>query len=200
MEAIKPEPAINRITRFSGPSLWSLFLSAGFFTHVWTFVLILWDFSWVSERNNAWDAIGVGAYGLAAAFIETIFIFIILFLVGLFLPKKWSEQRRLALLSAAVWYVGFSAVINQLYFLLGKPFPSMVIQILTTSAHPLRWIYGAVIARTFFTVLLLFILILKSEKVCDWFQTAIDRVATLMTFYLVIDFISLVVVMVRNFL
>jgi len=198
MEPKTPEPSRYRIIRFSAPGLWKLFTSAGLITHVWAFVLILQDYSWLVERSNAWGAVGVGAYGLVTALVESILVFFVLILIGFVLPKAWSEAKRLAVLAVTVWVVSLFAIANQLYFLLGKPFPMSVLQILAASEHPLWFLYGSAIGFAFSVILTLYIAILKSNKVVEWVSAAADRVSTLMALYLFIDFISLVIVIIRN--
>jgi len=44
-----------------------LFLISAFPLHVWTLLLAFRDFSWLTERTNLWDAIGVLSYGLIYA-------------------------------------------------------------------------------------------------------------------------------------
>ena len=199
METKISEPVWNRILRFSPGNLWKLFSNAGIFTHIWTFILFLRDFSWVNERNNTWDAIGVGAYGLVTALLESFFVFTILIMIGFLLPRGWSERKRLAILSTMVWVVSSFAIANQLYFLLGNPFPKYIIQLLAASGHPLRFLYLGAVFVVILMLLPLFVAFLKSNRALELFAAAADRVATLMAFYLVIDFISLVIVVIRNF-
>jgi hypothetical protein len=188
----------NRLLGFQGRDLWKLFSNAGVLTHIWTFILFLRDFSWLNERTNVWDAVAVGAYGLVTAFIESIFVFLILVLIGFILPRGWQGQKRLAILSATGWIVGLFAVAGQLYFLLGNPFPEYLINILAASGHPLRFLYLAVIFATLLVIIPVYTAILKSDGVLGWFTGVADRVATLMAFYLFFDFFSLVIVVIRN--
>jgi hypothetical protein len=188
----------SRIFRFSGSALWKLFLNAGIFTHVWTFILFLRDFQWVVERNDTWDAIGVGAYGLVVALFESTLLFFLLVLLGLILPNKWSETKRLVFLCILVWAVGLSAVSNQMYFLLGKPFPEPLIHLLVASDHPLRIIYAGIGMVSFSALMVPIFWIVKSDKIAQRIAVSADRSATLMSIYLVIDLISLVIVIIRN--
>src|SRR3972149_6026554 len=54
--------------QYSKKGLWTLFLMCAFPLHVWAFILSFMDFSWVAERTNTWDALGVISYGFSLSF------------------------------------------------------------------------------------------------------------------------------------
>jgi hypothetical protein len=199
MEEKTLTPHWQRFLRFPARDLWILFSSAGVFTHIWTFILFLRDYSWLSERTNTWDVVAVGAYGLVTAFVETIFIFSILILIGFILPRRWTGQTRLAVLVATIWVLGLFAVANQIYFLLGKPFPRQITNILAASGHPLRFLYLIAFIAALLFFVPVYTAIIKSDRVKGWFTAVAERVATLMAFYLFFDFIGFVIVVIRNF-
>ena len=184
--------------RYSRSGLWLLFLSTAFPIHLWTIILVLRDFSWVAERTNAWDAVGVAAYGMIFAFIETIFVFAIIVLVGFFLPKQWEENKRIAFLSMIVFLVALWAIIGQLYFMLNIDLPSGLMMFLVRSGHPLRWIYAGLFVLVSLTVIVPVYFFIRSEKMYRSIFNFIDRLAVLSAMYLVFDGISLVVILVRN--
>ncbi len=167
-------------------------------THVWTIILVLQDYGWVVERNNSWDAIGVGAYGLLIAFVEGIFAFGMLLLLGLLLPKVWNEDQRLTLLSTLVILVGIWGIINQLYFLSGGALPASVSQFLIYTSRPLRVIYATLFLLVATSIILPAYFILTSGKVVKICLNIIERLSLLMTLYFVLDIGSLVIVLVRN--
>ena len=184
--------------RYSRSGLWLLFLSTALPIHLWTIILVLRDFSWVAERTNAWDAVGVAAYGMIFAFIETIFVFAIIVLVGFFLPKQWEENKRIAFLSMIVFLVALWAIIGQLYFMLNIDLPSGLMMFLVRSGHPLRWIYAGLFVLVSLTVIVPVYFFIRSEKMYRSIFNFIDRLAVLSAIYLVFDGISLVVTLVRN--
>ncbi|MBC8509698.1 MAG: hypothetical protein H8D34_33035 [Chloroflexi bacterium] len=186
------------IFRFSKNGLWTIFLMAAFPTHVWTILLILQDFAWVAERNNNWDAIGVGAYGLLAAFVESVFVFIITILLGSLLPRQWRENKRLTVLSILIFVVGIWAILNQLYFLIGLNIPRFIFQFLINSAHPLQIIYILCLVLVIPSVLLPVYFVSRSEKALQVFQDIIERLSLLTMLYLIADFGGLVIVLIRN--
>src|SRR5512138_438344 len=85
--------------RYTRQGLWSLFLTCVFPLHAWALVLAFRDVDWVTQRTNAWDAVGVVAYGLMFTLLETLAVFIIMVLLGYIAPPRWESDRRVALLS-----------------------------------------------------------------------------------------------------
>jgi hypothetical protein len=156
------------------------------------------DFSWVSERTNTWDAIGVGSYGLMIAFIESLFVFTIAFGLSLLLPQKWSEDKRISIIGAAVLLIAFWAIIGQLYFLMEIHFPSRIIQFTARNSHPLWVIYSAVLVAIGSTIALAGYMLIKSENVQENTLALFERLSTLSALYIFLDFCGLLVVVIRN--
>ena len=188
----------KKVFYFSKEELWTLFLISAFPIHVWTIILVLRDFSWVSERTDSWDAVGVGAYGLLIAFAESLLVFIIAILISALIRDPWKEGRKIVLLFTLVMVVSIWAMINQLYFLSGLSIPESVFRFLTRQAHPLRVIYILVLGVVAPTVLLPIYFVIKSDKFVNGLQGVIDRISLLMMFYLVLDVGGLIIVIIRN--
>ena len=127
--------AISESRRHSRQGLWTLFLVCAFPFHLWTIILAFRDFSWVAERTNAWDAIGVAAYGMLFALFEGLVVFLVAVLLGFLVPRIWNEKR-IALLSVLVLITALWAMMGQLYFLWNIPFPEGLIRFLAGSDHP----------------------------------------------------------------
>src|SRR5512146_2668540 len=79
--------------RYSRPGLWSLFVMCAFPQHAWAFVLALRDVSWVADRTNAWDAVGVVSYGLLFALLESLLLFGVMVLLGYLVSGSWDVDR-----------------------------------------------------------------------------------------------------------
>lgn len=188
----------TKIFGFTKQGFWTLFLMAAFPTHVWTILLILQDFSWVSSRTNEWDAVGVGAYGLIVAFVESVFVFAIALLLSFLISRTWNADKRITSLSVLIFGVAMWAILNQLYFLLDFSIPDILFQILINDAHPLRILYGLCSVLIIVTVFPPFYLVLKSEKVFAFFQIIIERLSLLTTIYLILDIGALIIVVIRN--
>jgi len=186
------------MNRYTKQGLWSLFLICVFPLHIWTLILAFRDFSWVAERTNAWDAVGVISYGLLVAFIESIVIFLIAILLGLLISKKWEEDRRNILLGSLVLITSLWSMASYLYFMLGVSIPGTTIVFLASLEHPLRIMYGISLIVVGLTVLIPSYFILHSDKFLRSVREFFERISLLSTFYLFFDFVGLIIVVVRN--
>ena len=190
--------ATSESRRYSRQGLWSLFLMCAFPLHVWTIILAFRDFSWVTERTNAWDAIGVISYGMVFALIESLAVFLVAVLLGFMVSRKFDEGRRIALLSVLVLITALWAMASQLYFLWGISLPEQMMRFLAQSGHPVRVLYAASLALVLPTVLIAAFLVLKSNKVFNFVRELTERLSLLTMFYLVLDVGGLVIVLIRN--
>lgn len=184
--------------RYSARGLWSLFLICAFPLHLWTLIMVFRDLSWVAERTNAWDAVGLAAYGMIFALAETIFVFVIVAFLGFFTPGSWTQERRIGFLSLLVLILSLWAMFSQLYFLWNLSLPHAVLQFLRTSGHPFRFIYAGTFVIVFLTVLLPVYFFIKSNKGITIMQDLVERFASVATFYLVFDLLGLLIVVFRN--
>jgi hypothetical protein len=183
---------------FSRRALWSLFLICAFPLHVWTFILAFRDFSWVVERTNVWDAIGVLAYALVFAFVESILVFLAAVLLGFLLPRRWEEGRRLALLSVLVLITALWGMLGQLYFLWNLSVPEEIIIFYARSDHPYRLLVGTILILVSPTVLIPTYLVVRSEGSTRFILGITDRLSLLASLYLLLDAAGLVIVLLRN--
>jgi hypothetical protein len=190
--------AFSETKRYSRQGLWSLFLVCAFSLHAWTIVLAFRDFSWVAERSNAWDAVGVAAYGMIFAFVESLIVFLAVVLLGFLVPRQWEEGRRVALLSVLVLIAAVWAMADQLFFLLNISLPRPAIQLLAQSNHPLRVLYAAGLALVAPTVLLPVYLVWRSNRAVRFVRELTERLSLLAMFYLLFDAAGLVIVVIRN--
>ena len=184
--------------RYSKKELWSLFLICAFPLHLWTLIFAFRDISWLTERTNLWDAIGVVSYGMIFAFVESVVIFLVLALLGLILPAQWYSDRRIAFLSLLILLTSVWGMISQLLLVWSVPLPIQAIQFLRSSNHPLRMLYAACLVVVTPTILLPVYLFIKSKKSIAFMQDLIERLSLLATFYLFFDFVGLIIVMIRN--
>jgi hypothetical protein len=166
--------------------------------HVWTLILAFRDFSWVAERTNAWDAVGVASYGMIFAFIESLVVSLVAVLFGFLISTKWKEDRRIALLSYLVIIVALWEIVSQLYYLQGFSIPGSIYLFLIHSGHPVRYLYAAALVLALLTIGPPVYLLLRSDKALRLARESIDRLSLLTSFYLFLDLAGLVIVIVRN--
>jgi len=186
------------IRQYTKQGLWSLFLVCAFPLHVWTFILAFRDFSWVTERTNAWDAVGVMSYGLVFAFIESVIIFLIAVLLGFLVSKVWSEAQRVAVMGHLTFVASLWAIVTSLFFLIPVTLSSSTIGFLAGLAHPLRLLYGLSLVLVGLTVFVPTILILRSKPFFQATQGLFERLSMLTALYLFFDVIGLGIVIIRN--
>ncbi len=183
---------------YSRTALLTLFLISAFPLHLWTILLWLRDYSWIAARTDAWDAIGVGAYGLAIALLESIVVFLFAILMGYLLSSRWEEGRRTAILAFLVLITASWAISAQLFFLFELDPSAFLIGWLAGRDHPLRLLYFGVLMIVTGSVLLPVVLLLRSDKAVRSLHNLLDRLALLSGLYLLLDAAGLVIVILRN--
>jgi hypothetical protein len=184
--------------RYTKQGLWSLFLTCAFPLHAWTIILVLRDVGWVSERTNAWDAIGLGAYALLFAFVESLIIFFVFTLFGFLTPNHWTVDKRIAFLSLFVLILSAWGIISQLLFLWNVSLPASAIRFLAQSGHPVRIMYAASLAVVLPSVGVPVYFFLRSDRLFRSIQDLSERLSLLTVFYLFFDLAGLVIVLIRN--
>jgi hypothetical protein len=178
--------------------MWSLFLICAFPLHVWALLLIFGDLSWISERTNSWDAIGVASYGLIFTFFESVIYFLAMALLGFLVSRKWDESRRIALLSSLSLVLSLWAVMGQVFFYTGYSIPRPLILFIARSGHPVRLLYGVLTILVLITFITPTALVLKNDGFKQMIDAMIERLSVLVWFYLFLDFLGLLVVLFRN--
>lgn len=166
--------------------------------HVWTIILGLRDFGWISERTNSWDAIGTTSYGLVYALIESIIFFPFVVILGYFISGQWEEKKRVVVMSSIVITISLWAMFNQFYFLQEIKIPEFVMNFFVNLQRPLLTLYLIAFVFTLFSFLIPTFLILYSTKFELIVQIFIERLSLLMIFYLIIDILALMIILIRN--
>jgi hypothetical protein len=183
---------------YSKQGLWLLFLICAFPLHLWTLLLSFRDISWLAERTNFGDAMGVVSYGLIFAFLESLLVFLFALLCGMLIPIRWGKDKRLAITSMLVFTLALWAIFSQLYALQSWGVPDALIRFLAGSAHPLRYIYFISLVFIVPSALAPILTIYKSEKALKTIMDMIGNISLLTTFYLLLDLVALIIVIFRN--
>lgn len=184
---------------YTKQGLWSLFSICAFPLHFWTLLLAFRDISWLTERSNLWDAIGVVSYGLLFAFVESLIVTFIVALLGVLVSTKWEETRRIALSSLLVFILSLWAIYGQAHFVWKLTPANWILRLAAQSGHPYRILFGITFIEVILTIALPAFLVLKRDKFFRFVQDAIDRFSLLTSLYLVLDLFGLVIVVIRNF-
>lgn len=183
---------------YKNADLWMLFLVSAFPLHVWTLLLAFRDISWLTERTNLWDAIGVLSYGLIYALFESVAIYAIILLLGFLITPFWSIKQRVTALGLSITLVSLVAIMGQLYYMQGWSLSDPLVTFLAQTGHPLRWLYGTVIGVIFLVVVLPILLVFRSPRTITVWNEITDRISLLMTMYLPLDFAALCIIVYRN--
>lgn len=175
-----------------------LFLVFAFPFHVWYFLMAFRDFQWVAERTELWDAVGLVAYALAFALVETIGFFLGMLLLGLLLSTKWQDDQRLVLIATLGMIIAGWAIFFQAYSLLESPMPAHVIAFLVRIDHPLRVLWAGAASIAVLSVSIPLFAVLRSNQLMKTLTDLFDRVTAVSTLYLAIDVIAFAIIAIRN--
>ena len=182
---------------YSKQEVWTLFLIAAFPLHVWALLLFFWDFSWIQERSGTWNAIGVGAYALVSALLESVLILLVALLLGFLIPKVWSPKVRANVLALIILLISFWAILGQLYFITAPNLTWLILP-MATFARPLFMLYFVLGGIVVISIVVPIWLVLRSDKFSKVLDSVFDRVSFLTIFYLVLDVIAIIIVAWRN--
>ena len=178
--------------------LLNLFLLVVFPIHIWSIYLIFNDVGWIAERTNSWDAVGYAGYSLTFALLESVGVFLLVALMVFLLPRQWKKNQRLAVISLLYLAAAFWAVAGQLYFILDKE-AFWLFRILFNVNR-----FGSVTLPLFLlivlaTVVLPVIYIPRAKKFEKAVFAVADRLVILSAFFLFLDLIGIIIVIVRQF-
>lgn len=183
---------------FNLSQLMNLFLLCVFPIHAWAIFLVLRDIKWISERTNAWDAVGVMSYTLVWVLFESIIIFLLVAAASYLVSKEWDVDQRFSVLGVLVLITSIWSMLGQLFYVTGGAAPQPIINFLAASGHPLWYIYGITIPVVIASFLLPIFMMLRSNSPAKKFVTFTNRLILLSGLYLFFDFIGLIIVVVRN--
>jgi len=187
--------------RFQKGHLLKLFLVCAFPFHLWTILLVLNDVEWIAQRTDLSDVIGVGAYALLYALIESFVFFLCIVALGLIIPWRWNGDKVFAQLGYNSLWIPLWPGLNQLYRYKDFASPDFLVEWLFSTGHPLR--YGAVVLGLLITI------IIGSAGVPNFLigfkypvekntRNFLERIAFLSSLYIALDIISVIIVLIRN--
>ena len=90
------------------------------------------------------------------------------------------------------------AILGYIYFMQNMSLPEETILFMAGLAHPLRFLYAVSLALVVPTIVLPAFMVLRSEKFLRGLKGFLERLSLLTQFYLVFDFVGLVIVIIRN--
>lgn len=183
--------------QYSPAGLYQLFASGAFPIHVWVLLTAFRDFAWVAERTETWDALGLSAYALVFALLESLALFAFVLLLGLALPRTWEAPRKTALLGSLSLTLAVWAVLGQAYYLPGQAAYAPLIQALARSAHPLRNLWAGVFGAVLLSTAVPALLSLRG-KTASLLNGLFERLTVVSSLYLLLDLAGIVILVIRN--
>lgn len=176
------------------PNTILLFLVVAFPIHFWSIIMQLYEI----EDTPAWEALGRGGYSLLFALAESVLIFVLLLPVFILLIKRVGETKALVITSWLYLGVAAAASVAQAFATIDKS--------AGTLWHRLFTLVGRFEGVSFILFMLLLLatlytpvlLSLRSYKVSLTMYKGIERIASLTFFYLFLDAIGIMVIVIRN--
>ena len=172
------------------------FLIVTFPLHVWAILMIFRDFEFVSERTEIWDAIGYGSYSLLFTLIESLMLAVIVWLFSLLLPRKWDIQRSLDVTGSIFIILAGASIVDMAFHAFDQARISK--QYLYGLANYPTQTYLLIAGTVLITSAAVFFIILKAQRGEAIISEVFERIMLLSYFYLFLDFIGIVIVIIRN--
>jgi hypothetical protein len=177
---------IFRARLFSRGEYLRLFLMCLFPVNVWAIVIYLRRIDAIALLMSTANLLVVTAYVLGFALLESLAVFMALFLVSLIIPRRWLEARLVPVGAAVILMASISAALVHLY-----------------DAWDITWVkfdqWTAIwVSFSLIVVGLLVFFIVRYDKIKMVFQSGVDRLSVLSLVYLSADVLGLLVVLVRN--
>lgn len=182
--------------RLSFSYFWKVFLLAAFPIHAWNLLMVFKDAEFMLERSETWGTIGYAGYSLGAALIESLIFAILLWVISLLLPRKWTEQRTLTTLFSVYFVLAGASALEQAahafdQFRISKQF-IYGLEHFTTLTN------GLIVAAILLVVAALMLVIFKTKNGENGLADFYNRLTMLSYLYLVLDLAGIVVVIIRN--
>lgn len=182
MEGTKPQLSMkDRL-----PPRKDLFLVFGwgaFLVNLWAIINLFYIVPAWLKRMNIGELIGSASYVLAFALIESLVIWSLPLLASIVLPNKWFRQHYLSHSALLVFIsAAWSIALHSTY----------------ESVIANRQAFPFLAAAFILTLAIAYYVTFRFEKLGTIFRTILDRIAVLAYLYIFLDFLGVLVVIVRN--
>ena len=183
-------------TRLSFNFYLKILLIAAFPIHLWSLLMIFRDLEFVSERTEMWDAVGYAGYALMLALVESMLVALIIWGLSFVLPKKWTTSRTFTVIASLYLILAGASIADMAFHAFNEVRISKqyLYGLATYPTLTYALIAGAIVVASVIVV----ILIHKSEKFEKAVSEIYERFTLLSYFYLVMDVIGIIIVIVRN--
>lgn len=183
---------------FSKQSAITLFLVASFPINFWAIIVWFRNFGSVAEENGTWDAIGVGAYLLLFALLESVVIFLVLLLISMLVAIKLGQQKTLAQVSVLYLALTLALMLEQTRALIELPREGFLLRSLNSIINALSSSPVVILVIAAVLGVASIAAIHRNERVRAGVMTAIEKVVLLSGIYLFLDVVAIIIVVIRN--
>lgn len=187
----------NRIL-FSKQGYWLLFVITAFPIHLWAYIQLFQDISWMKDRVNELGLIAAISYALSFALIESIFLFLIIVPISFLTPKSWTIKKRVVFCGILITFASLWAMAAQFYLhptaLWETPIFGLILNLLRRTY--LRYVFVLIITVISFGIPAY--IIYKMDKAVNLIWDFFDRISILMSIYVFVDVVAIIFVTWRN--
>jgi hypothetical protein len=174
------------MNRLGKNEYFKLFLICSFPVHVWAYLSLLDILPATLLQMSLGSILGVAAYVLDFALLESLFVFGIIFLATLILPKRLFNLEIFQVLAIFIFATSLAAWLIHLY-------NKWEIDFLSFSNWIALWILVGTSAFALAVNQLS-----RNQRNQELFRSAIERLAILSMVYLSLDIVGLFVILIRN--
>lgn len=185
-------------THFNRENTLTLFLVTSFPINLWAIIIWFRNFGSIAEENGLWDAVGVGAYLLSYALLESVLVFLTILLLSMLLPKKWGQEKSLAQVGFLYLALTIGLILEQSRALVEFPREGFLWRNINFIINRLSSFPAIIVAIAAGIAIASVIAIHRSPSVRRTVLAAIEKIALLSTIYVVLDLIAVVAVFMRN--
>lgn len=163
---------------------WLTFSSILFLVNVWAIINILRAVpSWILSRT-IWEMIGIISYPLAFVLFETILFLIGLIILSVVLPRKTLRDNFVAMGSLAALLATLGMILAHIY---GEGISIWLVRD-----------FGKYLLKLFGLVLVSWVSVYYFKRLAKTIKSIASRLTPLSTVYLAVDFLAVIIIMVRN--
>lgn len=165
-----------------------LFLLCSLPVHIWAYLSFLEILPVTLLQMSLWNILGVAAYVIDFALLESLFIFGLLFFASLFLPVNLLNLRALHILAILIFATSIVAWLIHLY-------TKWQIDFINYSNWIILWVLAGSGA-----FILAISWLRRNQRNQEFLQSGIERLAMLSMVYISFDFLGVFVILIRNIL
>ena len=163
-----------------------LFAACVFPIHIWSIINLLYELPAWMLRSDLWDVAGMVAYTLAFALFESMCVLLVLLLICFVLPRRFPRDRVLALGSMVVFVTSVWAI--------GIHY--RIVDSLAPAQAQAGWLLWLAVYLAVMGIAGLFIY--RDSRLRRWIESFVERLAVLSFLYVLVDFICVIILVLRN--